>query len=205
MENGTLSERYFNTTSSLQHNAYQYSKTLAEKEAWKIAESQTRWDLVVLCPGLVLGPSLTPSSDSGSLAIIDQLLSGYYMLPGAPDLAWAMVDVRDVAAAHIRAAEVPAAKGRYIISHSSLTSLMDVSTCLKRVHRSPRSLPSWQMPHFLFRLVAPLVGISQAWVSANMGIRFAVDNTRSIKELGMEYRPVEEMLLDHYQAWAAHH
>ena len=38
-----LSEAHFNSTSSLTHNPYHYSKVMAEKEAWNIAERQARW------------------------------------------------------------------------------------------------------------------------------------------------------------------
>ncbi|KAK4118758.1 NAD(P)-binding protein [Parathielavia appendiculata] len=204
MENQTLHERYWNVTSTAHHNAYQYSKTLAEKQAWKMVEGQSRWELVVLCPGLVLGPSLSPASDSGSLAIIDQLLSGI-MLVGVPDLAFALVDVRDVATAHLKAAETPQAKGRYIISENRTTPLVEISKCLKQFHDKPALLPSWNMPHLLFRLLGPLMGLSQKWLSANLGIRFAVDNRRAMEELGLTYRPAEETLREHYQAWKAQH
>lgn len=203
MENRKLHERYWNESSTPDHNAYQYSKTIAEREAWKVAESQTRWDLVAICPGFVLGPSLTPGSDSGSLDLLDQLLKGNYMVPGVPDLGFVMVDVRDVAVAHLKAAEVEQAKGRYVISHSKMTTFLDVSNTLKQVHTKPRLLPSWNMPNLLFRVAAPLVGVSQRWITANIGIEIAADNARSIEELGMEYRPVTEMLLDHYRSWAA--
>lgn len=48
MKQKTLSAEYFNTTSSVKYNTYPYSKTVAEKEAWK---------LVTINPGLVLGSS----------------------------------------------------------------------------------------------------------------------------------------------------
>ncbi|KAL2820279.1 hypothetical protein BJX63DRAFT_380361 [Aspergillus granulosus] len=85
MKNATLSPEYFNTTSTVSHNAYSYSKVLAEKEAWKYYEAQPtppRWKLVTINPGLVLGPSLSPTSESGSLSLIDQLLRGELFLGG---------------------------------------------------------------------------------------------------------------------------
>ncbi|KAJ0267691.1 hypothetical protein COL940_014116 [Colletotrichum noveboracense] len=80
---GTLSEKYFNDTSTVTHNPYHYSKVLAEKEAWEIAKEESRWDLVVVCPGLVLGPPLSAGSDSGSLFLIDELLSDVKAVPEA--------------------------------------------------------------------------------------------------------------------------
>jgi dihydroflavonol-4-reductase len=202
MENQTLHEQYFNDSSTVSHNPYQYAKTKAEREAWKMVESQGRWQLVVICPGLVLGPSFTSVSDSGSLVVIDQLLGGQ-MLLGVPDLAFVIVDVRDVAAAHIRAAEVPQANGRYIISNSQMTTYLDMSRCLKGVHEKSWILPGWQMPDLLFRIFAPFAGLSQRWINLNLGIRFAVNNERSVQELAMKYRPVRETLTDHYHSWVS--
>lgn len=88
MRNKTLSAVYYNTTSSVHHNSYPYSKVVAEKEVWKLYEAQPsppRWKLVTINPGLVLGPSLSPAFQSGSLSFLDQLLSGQFFL-GAPDL-----------------------------------------------------------------------------------------------------------------------
>ena len=50
--NGIFTEDIWNTSSSLEHQPYSYSKTLAEKEAWKINEKQNRWDLVTVNPTL---------------------------------------------------------------------------------------------------------------------------------------------------------
>lgn len=96
MKQKTLSAEYFNTTNSVRYNAYPYSKTVAEKEAWKLYDAQPqspRWKLVTINPGLVLGPSLSPTSESGSLSLLDQLLGGQLFL-GVPDMWFAIVGVR---------------------------------------------------------------------------------------------------------------
>ena len=95
MKDHTLHESYFNESSSVTHNPYHYSKVLAEKEAWKIQKAQTRWDMVAICPGLVLEPSLTSGSDSGSLFLLDELFSGQLWF-GVPKLSFCTVDVREV-------------------------------------------------------------------------------------------------------------
>ncbi|CAH0030096.1 unnamed protein product [Clonostachys rhizophaga] len=201
MENQTLQESSWSQYVSISHNAYQYSKVVAEKEAWKMAEAQDRWDLVAMCPGMVLGPSLTSGSVSGSLDLIDQLMSGHVFF-GVPDLHFDFVDVRDVAAAHISAATTPTARGRYIISTSATTPLVEVSKEVRKIHKHPWLLPTWNLPNIVFRLVGPFMGLSQAWMAGNLSIAFKVDNTRGIKELEIEYRPLQQTLTDQYQAWA---
>ncbi|WP_267459698.1 NAD-dependent epimerase/dehydratase family protein [Xanthomonas euvesicatoria] len=88
MPGQTLSEAFFNTTSSLDHNPYHYSKVVAEQEAWAMSRAQQRWDLVCINPGLVLGPSPAAGSDSGSLFLLDELMRGLFFY-GVPDLSFA--------------------------------------------------------------------------------------------------------------------
>ncbi|MBV8663748.1 MAG: hypothetical protein JO107_11655, partial [Hyphomicrobiales bacterium] len=66
-------------------------------------------DLAVINPSLILGPLL--DEDPGTSAIaVTRLLNG--TVPAAPRLAFAIVDVRDVAAAHVAALADPKAGGR---------------------------------------------------------------------------------------------
>jgi nucleoside-diphosphate-sugar epimerase len=78
-----FTEEHFNTSSSATHQPYSYSKVIAEKEAWKLAEAQNRWKLVVINPSFVLGPSLTGSSDSESISFMKDILKGKILLWGS--------------------------------------------------------------------------------------------------------------------------
>ncbi|MFF8970201.1 NAD-dependent epimerase/dehydratase family protein [Streptomyces sp. NPDC014995] len=200
MEDRTLSERYFNTTSTVENNPYHYAKTVAERAAWDAAAAQDRWDMVSVNPGLVLGPSLTPASDSGSLFLLDELFKGYFFY-GAPDFSFTTADVRDVAAAHIAAAERPEAHGRYLVAAEEMTSFHRMATILRAHHRGNLRLPRTALPHWPVRLLGPAFGLSQTYIRNHLGIRFRVDNRRSVEELGLTYRPIEETLVDHYRAW----
>src|SRR3712207_8966003 len=42
MKNQTLSEDYFNTSSTLENNPYHYAKTVAERAAWETVAKQER-------------------------------------------------------------------------------------------------------------------------------------------------------------------
>ncbi|THX79899.1 cinnamoyl-CoA reductase [Aureobasidium pullulans] len=114
-DNATLTESHWNTTSTATSSAYSYSKVAAEREAWKICHAQSRWDLIAINPGLVIGPSLTPQSASGSLHMLEAMYKGDNKM-GAPELHYPIVDVREVAEAHVRAGVDAAAKGRYIVA-----------------------------------------------------------------------------------------
>ena len=198
-----VTEAQFNTTSTLQHNAYQYSKVISEKEAWKRYEAQgdnKRWKLITICPGLIFGPSLSRLSSSGSLFLLDELIRGY-MFFGVPDLWFATVDVRDVAEAHIQAAENPTANGRYIVAEKKMTSFIAISRTLRQLCNNSWLLPVHNIPGVIVRFLGPLFGLKQKWISLNLGISLEIDNHRSIEELGVKYRPLEETLHDHYQSW----
>ncbi len=123
-----MNEDDWNTQSSLERNPYYYSKAVAERAAWRFMEERKpSWDLVVVNPSVVIGPSLVPSVNT-STKIFADLLNGAY--PAILDLAWSFVDVRDVAHAHLRALEVPTAKGRHVCVAETVT--------MRRVVADPR-------------------------------------------------------------------
>lgn len=204
MENSTLSEKYWNETSSTTNNPYSYSKVVAEREAWKLCDAQPRWDLVVINPGLVVGPSLSPESASGSLYMLEAMYRGENKM-GAAELHYPVADVRDVAEAHVKAGENAEAKGRFIIASERSLSLLDMADYVRPVHRQPKLLPTRNLPKLLVYAAGPFIGVTMKWVSRNIGIGYKVDRSRSVNELGVVYRPLEEVFAHHYAAWAAAH
>jgi nucleoside-diphosphate-sugar epimerase len=202
MENETLSEKYFNTSSTLETYPYHFAKVEAEKEAWRIFKAQSRWSFVVMNPSLVLGPSLTTASESGSLFLLDEMMRGRLFF-GLPDWSMATVDVREAAEGHIAAARNPNAQGRYILSSPEMISLIEIARILRKVHKRPWLLPRVQLPNFLVMTFGPIWGLGRDYMRKHLGIRFKLDNSRSIAELGIKYRPVEETIVDHYRSWLA--
>jgi hypothetical protein len=51
------------------------------------------------------------------------------------------------------------------------------------------------------RLIGPAFGLPPEYIRNHLGIRFPVDNRRSIEELGIVYRPIRETLTDHAREW----
>ena len=200
-KDATLSEAYWNETSTASNNPYSYSKVAAEREAWKMHDTQSRWDLVVINPALVIGPSLSPQSASGSLHMLEGMYRGEDK-SGVPELHYPIADVRDVAEAHIRAGTSRSAKGRYIISSDSSVSQLDMANLVRPYHRDPKILPTRNLPKLMIYAAGPFMGLSLKWVARNIGIGYKVDNTRSTKELGIQYRSKEETMRDHYLAWS---
>lgn len=191
-------ENDWNTTSSPTHQAYPYSKVAAEREAWKMQSEQSRWNLICINPALVMGPSLTANTQSGSVEVLQQFGDGT-TLAGVPPMWNGIVDVRDVADAHIAAALFkPEAHGRYIISGGTL-SLLEIGKILKSHFGGRYPFPRFEVPKSVFTLVAPLFGLSRQFVKLNMGYPIYFDNQRSIDELGLKYRDINQSIIEHFQ------
>jgi nucleoside-diphosphate-sugar epimerase len=195
--NHTFNESHWNTRSSLDHQPYYYSKALAEKEAWAMQAKQSRWDLVTINPGLVLGPSMARASASTSLTTMKQLVNGT-MFPAAPRLQMALVDVRDVAMAHLKAGFTPAAQGRHITSAGNPT-MLDLGQLLRKRYGNKYPFPFLPAPKFMIWLIAPMVGLTRKFVSLNVGHPAQFDASKSRRELGLNYRSVEDTVCDHFE------
>ena len=192
-----FTEDDWNTTSTVDHQPYAYSKTVAEREAWEIQAAQDRWDLVTVHPGLVLGPSLTTVSKSGSMTTMHHF-TDYSMAAGAPKLQMGVVDVRDVARVHVKAAFTPEAHGRYI-AVAETSSLLKISKILTDAFGRRLSFPQIELPKIMIKLGAPMAGLTGKYVDRNVGWPLAFDNARTVGELDVEFRPVAQSVTEHFQ------
>lgn len=193
----TFTEADWNTSSSVDHNPYQYSKVAAEREAWKIHDAQSRWDLVTINPGMVYGPSLTSASNSASIGTLLDMGRGK-LKTGVPDLVYGAVDVREVAQAHLLAAFTPEARGRYILVSDSV-SMLDIARLLRSQFGSQYPFPKMKVPKPLVWVFGPMMGpVTRKFISHNVGYPVRFDNSRS-KALGVSYRTVAATLKDHFE------
>ncbi|MCQ8896625.1 aldehyde reductase [Limnobacter humi] len=192
-----FTEADWNETSSESHQPYSYSKVMAERKAWEINKAQSAWDLVTINPSLVVGPSLTRNTQSTSIDVMRDLGSGRQKT-GVPHLEFALVDVREVARAHVLAGFNPDAQGRFIVS-GPVVSLLQMANVLRgRFPQYP--LPTRELPKWLVRWVAPIAaGVSRAFIDQNVGYSFSFDNTRSQSVLGIQYRLLTDTLCEHFE------
>jgi dihydroflavonol-4-reductase len=107
---------------------YRRSKTFAELAAWSFVESLDRRRLLTtVLPGAVFGPILG-ADNIGSVDVIGGLLRGD--MPQVPRIGLEVVDVRDVADAHVRALSVPVAAGERFLATGELLWLPDIAQIL---------------------------------------------------------------------------
>jgi nucleoside-diphosphate-sugar epimerase len=195
-----VTEEDWNTTSSPIHQPYAYSKTVAERTAWEIAESQSQWQLITINPAFVMGPGVSPHATSESFQFIKDITGGKFA-SGIPNFCMAFVDVREVAAAHLNAAFLPGAHGRYLISAVN-ASLPHMADLLKQEFGGQGfSLPKRTVPKALAWLIGPVLDgtLTRKAVARNVNHPLILDNSKSHRELGLSYRPLTETMRDMVQ------
>lgn len=198
--NGAITEEIWNTTASIDYQPYSLSKTLAEQKGWEMMKAQSQWDLVTINPSFVMGPMLNPKeTTSESFKILKQLGDGS-MKTGVPKMGVGVVDVRDVAKAHVLAGFTPSAKGRYITSgHNS--NFLEMSLALQSKYGSKFPIPKKALPKWLLMLVGPLANkaFTRKFIKNNVNVEWKADNSKIKSELGMSFRPLQETMEDGFQ------
>lgn len=194
-----LTEDDWNTRSSLERNPYYYSKTLAEHEAWRIVRDEgAPFSLVVLNPFLVVGPSLSPGVNTSNQIFVD-LLAGVY--PGIVSLAWGVVDVRDLAVAHVLAMETPTASGRHIVAGETITMRALVELLRRLGYGEGTRLPSLGLDCAVGDYLVKLSTYTRStgvgsYLRTHVGRVPRYDNRKVQRELGLRFRPIEDTIRD---------
>jgi nucleoside-diphosphate-sugar epimerase len=174
--------------------AYVKSKAIAERAAWDfMAKEGGKLELSVVNPVGVFGPVLGPDY-STSILLVQKLMDG--AMPGAPQLYFGVVDVRDVADLHIRAMINPAAKGeRFLAVAGDFMSMLDIAKILKRrLGSAARRVPTRQLPNWLVRL-GSLRDPSVKQILPDLGKVKNATNEKARRLLGWSPRPNEEAIV----------
>jgi dihydroflavonol-4-reductase len=189
----------WNTGSSLTRNPYYFSKTLAEQTAWSFLEQGgIGFDLVAVNPFYVIGPSLGPEMNT-SHSFFTGSTNG--TVPAILALEWPLVDVRDVAGAHVLAMERPAARGRYVVA-AGIRSMRQVVDLLKANGWGDRySLPSIGLDGgfgvALSKVVAALQPSGRRdYLMNHLGGSMKFDNSKVKSDLGLVFRDVDQTILE---------
>lgn len=193
-----FSESDWNEKSSLTRNPYFYSKTLAEKAAWNFVNDQKpAFDLVTINPVMVIGPAKTSDMNESNKVLADMLNGGY---PAIIDLTWGIVDVRDVAKAHVLAITSPNAKGRYLCSADTL-AMRNAAKILRENGYANKKLPKMGLDNGFGTALMKLGSYTQpkgvaSYLRSHIGRALRLDNSKIQSELGLEFRPVKQSVLD---------
>jgi nucleoside-diphosphate-sugar epimerase len=173
---------------------YAKSKTLAERAAWDfLGREGGSLELSVINPVGVFGPVLGPDY-SASILLVQRMMDG--AMPGAPQLYFGAVDVRDVADLHLRAMTHPAAKGeRFLAVAGDFLSMLDIAKILKsRMGASAKRVPTRQLPNWVVRL-ASLRDPAIKLILPELGKRKNATNEKARRLLAWSPRSNEESLV----------
>ncbi|MCB9676192.1 MAG: hypothetical protein H6737_13810 [Alphaproteobacteria bacterium] len=169
-----------------------HAATEVERAAWRHAERGRGWSLVALHPGTLIGPGPTRGD------VVDQLVGGE--LPAIFPIDWALVDVRDVAAAHVAALERRELTGRFALVGEVLA--MKDLVGLVRAHAGSAGLPTTDLTGrrgaAMIRMFShSLGGDFGARIRTHLGVRLQIDTSRA-RALGVAFRPVAATLADRF-------
>lgn len=150
-ENKVLTEKNWSDDGGSDLAAYQKSKTVAERAAWDFVEKNKGLELAVINPVGVFGPVYSKDS-STSIQLVQRLING--SMPALPRLNFGIVDVRDVAALHIKAMTNPKANGERFLAVSEMMWMLDCGKVLReRMGTKARKVPTRTLPSFVLRLM----------------------------------------------------
>jgi dihydroflavonol-4-reductase len=174
---------------------YKKSKYDAERvaEAW----AARGLPVVIVNPSTPVGELDVKPTPTGQL-VVDFLNR---RLPAYVDTGLNLVDVRDVAAGHLLAAETGRTGEKYILGHRNMT-LKEILEALSRITGLPA--PTVRLPHGIPLAVAavdtfvsgllgrpPRVSLESVRMSRH---RMFFDASKAVRELGLPQSPVEEAL-----------
>ncbi len=174
---------------------YRLSKTLSENAAWEFMTSPEGrgTEFATILPSGVFGPVLTMEG-LGSVQFIQRLVDG--RLPRVPNVGLNIIDVRDLAVAHVDALAAPGAAGQRLIVSGDFMWMKDIAAAVKaklgaRGDKVPtKELPDWvvgvgaNFSHAL-KTLKPLIRRSH---------RFSSEKARRV--IGLKTRPAVETVVE---------
>lgn len=175
-------------------DAYGKSKTLAERAAWDfIASEGGGLELTTLLPVAVMGPVMS-GAVSGSNHIVQRMLEG--AMPVVPNLFIPVVDVRDVASAHLMAMTNPAAAGeRFLLSNGPALGLKEIGAMIRAsLGDAAKRVPTRALPDFVVRVAARFNAEMRPFL-ADLGYAKKTSNEKARRVLGWSPREPREAIV----------
>ncbi|KAJ7033273.1 D-lactaldehyde dehydrogenase [Mycena alexandri] len=153
---------------------YRTSKVLAERAAWdfvKKHKDEIGWDVSVMNPPLVVGPTIHDVSSIDALNTSARMMYNAFTKPGGATGGGCWIDVRDLALAHVRALQKEEAGGERMIITAGAFAWQDWLDAAPASSKYQKGTPGAgrDMVHLL-----------------------RYKNEKGIRILGMQYRSMED-------------
>ena len=114
-------------------------------------------------------------------------------VPAFPKLTFGIVDVRDVALAHVAAMESPDAAGERFLVGDKILSFAEIGDILREAYPD-RKLPKGELPSWFVRLLT-LVNPTLKQILPELEKERSFTNEKSKRVLGLDYIPAKEAVL----------
>lgn len=183
---------------------YGHSKFLAEAEVLRAVRRGQ--DAVILNPAVITGPG---DLNQISSSVVLEMARGN-VPPIVPPGGVTVIDVRDVAAAHVAAAERGRTGERYLLGAVDLTHKAWTKLVAEATGRRMAVIP---LPASVVWLIAPVVDLLRRWgvplpIEGNqlrLGTRMMFyDCQKAWRELGEPRISIQQSLRDTYEWYVAH-
>ncbi|CDW91338.1 nad dependent epimerase dehydratase [Stylonychia lemnae] len=174
---------------------YEKSKTLAEQAAWDYLRDlpeNEKFELVTINPSLILGPSIV-QSDFTSGIVIQKIMGEKF--PGMPKIMFPIVDVRDVALAHLRGIEVEEAKGNRFILSCKGVWFVEIASALKSEFGKSYKIKDKELSYCTIKIAA-LFDKSVKLIVPMWGKTLNLENQKSRDILGIDYIYPQKSVID---------
>lgn len=198
-----LTEEHWSNPDNIKDNtAYTRSKTIAERAAWDyIAGDGAGLELACINPAAVLGPVMS-GDFSASVEILTQLMSG--KLPATPKIGFGIVDVRDVADAHVKAMTVPEAAGERFLVCEDFMWFAEVADVLREEFPAyAKKLPKGTLPGFVLKVMS-LFNPALKQVLPELNRERQTSSAKAKKMLGWSPRTAREAIVSGAQSLIDH-
>lgn len=195
-----FTEEDWNEWSTVENgDAYGYAKANAEKLVWKSGAVED-CDVVVINPGVTLGPVLTKRHTKSSAVLVRQIVYNNPML----NYKCSFVDVRDVATAFVNALNISEAAGeRFLLVQGKPMDTIDLVPIAQKVLpqyklQSKPYPPAWQRALVTTIGSLPLIGpaIISKFDLLSLTKTIEFDNTKSQNTLQINYHSLEDTVKD---------
>ncbi|MFB1297659.1 NAD-dependent epimerase/dehydratase family protein [Mycobacterium sp. pW049] len=178
------------------NTAYIRSKAIAERAAWDFVDREGGGlELTTLVPVGIFGPTLGTHL-STSVKFIQSMLTG--ALDRVAPQYFGVVDVRDVATAHLQALTTAGAAGERILltADGPAESFLGIARILREgLGAAASNVPTSEYSEAEVRELAQTEPAFREAVS-RLGRRPQISNAKAKAVLGWEPRPVDETILD---------
>lgn len=175
--------------------AYVKSKILAEKASWDyidtLSKEERTFEFSTVNPGVIIGPLLIKGTGT-SQTIFSSLLEGKY--PSCPKVYFPYIDVRDCADAHMKALEAKPFE-RYALTRGTY-KLSEIGTIIndnfKDLGYSVVYKDMWKATAW----IASFIDKDIDSVYNDWNVRCNILNDKAVKELGMEFTPIKDSVVE---------